>query len=673
MVWIQLLLSFATAKTVTIPYSVDPATRWIATASTKNILVLERFVKFPKATLPVSSISMSVHPHKVMSRENAYAEAFSIAKVFQDAAHAQDWQIEKNGDSILFRSDWKKHNRQVEMIYKNLGSRYAFSMAVTRRAFALPVVAEAHVIMEQFQQRAQIKVSALEQMGEWFFGQRAEAALTGALNTPYGNFGGSVSIDQATLTRLDNSLTGLEQNLLNPVVNGANNVVGNAGRVAGQTIDRVSAAGNGLINNATGAFNNGINGARGLISQGEQSADRVIDHAQAAVEKASSFQNLFTAAFAAGAGGAAGVAAAQLVIDGSGQLVHSLYYNLIGKLDPDERDKMKADANKGFADLQKSAEDLTLAEMRADAQLAAIETGGGDLATNSGENLTYNLGMAKKLNDAFNEKFKIPTTNETCNANSYYLDQRGQLLDTMIKIVKGKSRSVVCEQAEDSLNQWTSAALRLNLARQKVAANAGEMAVQIKTNLIDAYNPVGNQRKRDNECFRNDPQVEQMIGPLIEDCLKKGNSREYCDSQYTQGDTFKQVCNDINKMNRERPMAAMQTNALALSGQEARNLRDLVQKLAVADCPPGDTSGTCAKFAPEGGEFFRAKARYNKLVERGLRDCPNFRPIPFPADAPAPQIAATSTTNEELSEKQSPSFWSSPIRFVTNWWDRQFS
>jgi hypothetical protein len=663
--------------------------------------VLKRLITVGDVSVPVASITHSiVKREKVLPDSEAKKEAVEIAQSLRKAMGSPAWLIDCNGNRCVFGADWIKQNRFVQIVYRNLGDRYAFSISSTRRIYGLPIADEA-----RFVQLALANMELKKQASAWdlwkskfiaFFGssEQANAAdfnvMIPGVKDPI-KFSGNIS---------DGDVKRIQD-----LIGSANNGIKDAGDTAKDVINAGRNSANNVVNNAVdrsqAAAKNTIDYGYNKAIDAEKQSMR---DANALIEKATSFKKVFETAFAAGAGGALGVAVTNAVInfvgEGGAEIVSSLWHSIMGTLTEADKELMRKSAGTAFKDLEASSAELTRVEIEIDKRIAALSLvegmPAGDLADQVGTATELQAQKYDSLQQLLRSRPLMSQSAFECAAAASQAKGTLETLKQVSTLLVGEERSPegVCAKVNDLLRNWSVAEARVNQARETIAKNSAIVLAQITKNFTDAHKDIGSSRRDRNTCKENFDQMREQAreANVSVNCIQQlyqryqyspanrrdeafeGRARNLCQQAARASinasiRSMNSACDEAIQIEESRDHTASLQNGLMLANANVEAAKDAIAEMSRKDCDQGVTTNGCDGKA---GSFARLRQRYQHLYEVASRKCGDkmfrpkaFEPVALPEIAPpgaSDSMAVPPIAGADSADK--PSWLGAPFRAV---------
>jgi hypothetical protein len=639
--------------------------------------VMQRIVKMRNHEVPLGTLTQSIFKRdKFLSKTESEAEAQKIAESIRKTINAPKWEIKKKNGTISFVADWLKINRLVRIVYKDLGTHYSFSIATSRRGFAVPIFVEAILVQDLF--------------AEKFISEKA--ALNFDVNSFLKVFFQMSEANAESIKTLE-EIFNVKNNNFN---SGLNSFVGRVS--SGTTIpsDHLGVGAADVLKSALSEVKLGIGAVNNVGNQVGRVGDQ-IGTINETVKNLASPKNALLTGLAGGIGFAAGGAILHFAIDGTVAVGLSLFHNIVGTLTDDERDRMRSQYGKAYQNFEKSAEAMSQIERELDEQFVAIALASDNdpsyFLEHSGNNLVSHLGADSSLAQAQYKNsqdrlaengrtkgFECPAVRAAANEVQMlgtHVETYKNLYDVLKKL--GGDSSLLCRKIQAALDRWTSAEFSFYLAKQQLLLNYNSHLNEISGSVLEANESTGNARKRNNFCNENLPKLKyesQQLSQPDPNCVafevKRLQAADFVASdiqaQATQACMRASLermnanltemladCQSVSGVQKELSNARYLDTAIGLAKAESKKAKSFFNDLAQSDCREGLNTSECD--GKDDGEFTKQQKRYAAMFARAKKFCPKLvENTPTEAPSNAPERAAASSEQPKPKEPVKCSF-----------------
>ena len=523
-------------------------------------LVLQRVVSMGGHDIPMGTVTQYLFRRenaKALSAGEAMREAKRIAEELRNIVKGPAWEVEKTSSSIHFVADWPKVNRFVRLVYKNLGTHYAFSIASSRRAFFVPVLIEAMLVQDRLVDKYQTHSAffSLPHLPVLDLFSFPEAQAVDQLPTSWttylneikgaeGKFGGSAGIGdnaRADVNGFVNSVAGKDFKL---GVNGNVNVNVGLGANVDPTLKRnIANPVNGLANSISGAGQAGSAAANNLASSMRYAADQGVNMAKitaAGMNDAANkvVKNAPLVALVGYAGLIATQGALHFITDGTIVVAQNLYHLVMGTLTDKEKDEMTQRYGQAFREFDKSAKEMNDIEQSLDENFLALAVAAnGDpeglikkFQAEGQVNFLDDLDMQRlQANSNFRNSEKVLdeiamkqgvqcADYQTASKNTVAYDNQVRGLEYLYKVIAkvGGDYSLFCHNMQNLFDRWVHAEYSFYLAKKTMQDNYQVALNNISAPLVAADQKNGSLRKNDNFCNEKLKAITQLRQKLTE-------------------------------------------------------------------------------------------------------------------------------------------------------------
>ncbi len=602
-------------------------------ASIEREYVMQRMVSIHGQEIPMGTVTQFIYRRAnpaVLSEKQAEAEARKMTEEIRKLAGAPSWFVEKKDRTISFYSDWVKFSRLVRVVYKDLGTHYALSVALSRRGFAYPVFTEAVSLQDVFASRLNSDKTALNLEDKSFWRQFFVIPEANANEwQDYEAYFKSVGAKDAKSFN-----------------------------------DWISTHVDGNINKVTGTVNGITSTVTGSVDKVTGSVNKFTDNLNRDVDKLTS---PVTAAKMMLAGAVTMGLAAPIMsfaIDGVVKLGSGIYHDMVGTLTDVEKGKLKSIFSDSFNNFDKSASELNDIEADLDKQYLAISLAtdntpdkflNGNFDTQAALMERVNkddakVKLIKKRLENLGEEKGYDSDEFTCMNKSLVpiqLDQ--QLYASLAKRAGeiGGDKSHVCQSIQALLDKWARAESAAYYAKNQMIKTFQAYIIGITDNVERFNQTVGSKRKLDNACLepiQNLSRARRESQGADDRCIKE-NAQMIQDSKaYSWNPTLdatqrcqvvaqQRMIEDLNKMSEfclevstvqsELSRSSYLENAIADAKQNIDIAHNFFDTLSHADCMQGVRSGLCD--GSQDGTFTKQRQRYDSMFAKAFQYCPSLR------------------------------------------------
>lgn len=680
------------------------------TEQSTRTLRFERVALIYKTIVPVASVT-----HTIVKRKNG--EAISAAAAQNEANKAFDLirsmakdkaptslETDFTHRTFTLKVDWQKQNRFIQVVYRDFGDRYVVSTSMIRRLYMFPAGFEAHALQMALLENTTRKVGALERIKNALWVQKAFAVgnqLTLNLPGGLGSVTGSPDVITNFLGRL-NTGAGTLRGTLNGVGQDATR---NALNFTGGVTNQVQTLSSNVMNEAQGRvqtlWNNVNRDIRGqvdyasnrvqqvgsqLISESEGAISRQLDHANAIVRQQTSNSNILRMAFMAGVGGAAGAAAANIILDaaasGASWVADQVYRGVFALLSEEQKRIMTEAAGQALTDLRQASEQLAVLETQLDLRIAALDLLTGVPPESLAETISISAERAKGFY-AYAEAMRNrnPADWNAITQCDYYRRHvtTFEALQSFL-VSDGGTREGICRRIQMMVQQWSAAEYSLAIAKSTLANNAASIISAITRKFRDSQRQVGTGARRTNFCNESRRGLRRIVfnAEPPASCLaanrafgSEADVRQYCLAQaqqdYSLGlDRMDQACEGVESdvVQRDRSDEIRQNFLLMQANVEAtiQSFRDLIQN----DCDPNQPVENCLNSNGQPNEFSRLRARYRNLVDRARRHCPSIR-TPMVLEETSLRINLANAPSGRATQSSGPNLFQRFGDYIESW------
>ncbi len=385
-------------------------------------------------------------------------EAKKLAEDLRRSVKGPEWEVEKKSSSqIQFVADWPQLNRFVRIVYKDLGTHYAISLASARRAFLVPVFTESILVQDGLINKLQSSSTAHSAppfpILELFKIPEAQAQnltnwnslLDQYLKNPNINkdvskiktdFGSGSTDVNHFINQFHNDGNGNFSLKTSADVAVSANLNANLNATANVGDSTLKAVDGTLNQNVAAPVNHLANSITGAGNQGLAAATKLGDSITSAANTLTSPKNALLMSLAGGIGFFGSQAILHFAADGTIRVIEGLYHNIMGTLTDSEKNKMTELFGKAFQDFDHSSAEMNDIEHSLDEQFAAMA-----IATNEDPE-----SLAKR----FNSKDKIDLLSD--------LDKQRLRANSSFRVAEknldeiGARQGMTCPNYENALN-----------------------------------------------------------------------------------------------------------------------------------------------------------------------------------------------------------------------------
>ena len=609
---------------------------------------MKRFVLIGDRAFPVASVSTAMFPRSKAAPKDfagVLKNARAWAEELRGFAKAPKWTEEKveGMNAVIFRADWKKQNRFMQVAYRDLGDRVAISFASTRRLYVLPIGEEANQIQQRLVARYRAKTAATAGPIQRLLFPDAVAQASSFNLSPIslglggqtltvsglsGSFNANdlyAKLTQYTSTTVPNALNRVETDAAN-----------NANAFTSQQLGKANAFMDAQYGKIDSLAATNISRVSNLEQQTFRDLNKFTSNGNlarmAAVTTATAVLTSSAIGFAAQLAGEIGVAVAS-----------NLYHSIMGTLTNEQIAKMSDKAQRGIAQLNGAWQQLSATETALDTQIAALEAAAkfGDVerlafATVSSLNYAqhdFDREMAKA--DGARQRSN-PSEQQFCEARAYEAYKKVQELKgalAMFQSFQGAlqgGKDAVCSRTLTMIRQWRSAEAAMQNARMLIVNNSSATLRGMMGEYVEAHTPVSSPRRMRNTCKDFVDQIES---------LQKDVRRNPADqtklASLENARAAGRTCDQNERIQAMRDPAYENGVGVSLMRAALDDVNSSVRDIIAAGCEPGNSSELCRGQV---GSFRLIHAKYENMIKRAKQFCPEYAlegPNDNPYGAPA--------------------------------------
>ncbi len=598
--------------------------------SIEHEYVMQRNVRLGKLEIPMGTVTQFVFKRAssaLLSEKQSEAEARHLTEEIRQLVAAPEWYIEKKDHTISFYSDWLKYNRLVRVVYKDLGTHYAFSVAISRRGYAVPVFSEAISMQDTFAGQLSPEKTAFNFKDQSFWRQFLKLPEAQAQTTSdwqqYLNYlrtaGGGISPGQ-----LQSFDIWTKANIGAPV-NGL-----------------ASAA-----NNLSGSVNSGIN--------------KITDPMTA-----------LKLGLAGGLGGAIGVGIGgplmSFAVGGIVELSSSIWHNIVGTLSDEQDKKLKSIYGESFKTFEDSARELNAIESDLDKQILAMALA-SDMSPDKFLRKENPLDVEQALRKTAGRdqsRVRVLTSEmdkvgadekrgfdcpefENLNATSVSFGMHAKLFNSLADHISkfGGDKSQMCQSIQGLLDKWASAEGAIYYAKNQMLKSFQAHIMSITSDVEKFNQTMGSKRALDNACLepiRKLTIARQNTESPDPNCLREKAKLIQTSSQFSWNpsqdaiqrcselaqismidnlNSFSDFCLEVSTVQGELNHSSYLETAIANAKRNIDIAHGLFNSLSRADCVRGVSLGVCD--GSQNGSFTEQQQRYEHIFASGLQYCPNLK------------------------------------------------
>lgn len=697
----------------------------------KNIVekeyVMERSVRIGHDEIPMGSVTQYIFKrtdNSALSSKQFEAESRKTAEDFRRSAACPDFLIEKKDQTISFFSDWKKYHRLVRIVFKDLGSHFSMSIALSRRGYAFPVFSEAILVQDAFADQLKSDKKALNFdeksiLKTIFKIQEAQAqsaaSLLSGLKGLFGNLGSTIDADTAGIKNSIGGWVGTVSSDVRSGVGAINNGSAAINGISG-TVQSVGSSGIAAFNNGVTQFgalgNRALNTADNGVSVLNRGANSItgLTNEIDKVTRPKAIMTLSAASFLTPL--VLGAAGAGIYIGGA-----AIFREITGSLSGEEKRKLNDFYKDSFKTFDESSNALNDLEGEMDDKLAALAEATDqvpsrfldkDLKLNAQMNLEEkSQKMSDKssyLTSQISESLKInkghqcPESDELAHNRVGILSQAKTLSKYADALAPFKGNSAaICKNLQELFNKWTAAESAIYYAKNQMLKSFQSHIMSITGDVEKFDKQVGNERKLTNECLepikkltyarQNDKAPSQECLKRNAEIISKTNQYSWVPGeeaiQMCRAEAQKQMIEDLNSFSDaclevatvqgERNHTSYYEGAIADAKRNMDIAKDLFDSLKQMDCVKDLTYGDCDGKAD--GSFTEDQKKYDAYFAKAKEYCPILKSHKKSAVDEQKQVAADGKSEDpELKVRSNIQCGAvcGAFTYLRNAWDRIF-
>lgn len=549
--------------------------------------VLRRTVPTSYGDMPVATIANSV----IKKDSKTDVSILKMAEGVREAMKSPAWTREVQDGVTHFTASWPKEHRFLRLAIREEKNRWLISFSSVRAPYIKIGAEESDLLQRAF---------FLAETGR--AGRKRKSASRAAWELLFSE-AKAVSTSQV----LD-LLRGFQQSVRDVT----DNVGINSARELSSAASKLSADAKG-------------------ISQDLQSS---LSDTSSTIKKTISFKNGFMFGVGIGVGTAVGTAATNWVLDGSARLFRDAWYAALGRMKPEDRDRIEARSSKALEEfvsasskLEELENELVIYGMAATEAIGRPGVAIAELSeAQAFEYRAQMEGLKKRLAEA-----KTIDESRVCSQELSRLDSILRYKEAMRPVfMQNPTLPKICERIEALLENWKLAEAQLHQSKMVVASEMGTLLDGTRDRAIKSLPEDISERKRVNEC-------ESRIDDLVsrhQDLFKLSNC-DGSDSKFpVDAVSCKQYGDKISSLNASKPECRSDAAAarasispkslnrsLELHSEETAILRKRFSAIAKADCTEGEAGSPCDGHM---GDLEKLRERYRKRVEAARQACPSM-------------------------------------------------
>ncbi len=612
-----------------------------AVDSIERQYVMQRNVKIRGQEVPMGHITQFIFRREnsaTLNEKQSEAEAKKLTEELRRLAGAPEWFVEKRDQTISFYSDWVKYSRLVRVVYKDLGSRYALSIALSRRGYAVPVFTEAISMQDVFAGKLNSEKTALnfEDRSLWlnFFSvTEAQAQVANGWQN-YVNYvrsaGNAVNIQSFETWAAANLGPKIDRGVV--AVNGLGTTVGRAG-------DQLQNFGGTL----------------------ESSVNKITDPMTA-----------LKLGLAGGFGGAIGASLAgpvmSFAIGGIVTLSSGIWHGIMGTLSDEQARKLKSIYGDAYKTFEESARELNAVEGELDKQLLAISLASDhspekflnertpmDPEHVLRKTASRDLSQVRILNTQMDKVGADQSKGVDCaeyeslNSRSVSFGMNAKLFSSLADSISkfGGDKSQMCQSLQGLLDKWATAESAVYYAKNQMIKSFQAHIMAITSDVEKFNETVGSKRPLDNACLEPIKKLtiaRQKTESPNADCLREKTRLIQDSNQYSMNpsqdaiqrcseiaqlnmiddlNSFSDFCLQVSTIQGELNHTSYLETAIANAKRNIDIAKGLFRSLSHADCVKGVRLGVCD--GSEDGTFTKQQQRYDNMFAAAYQYCPSLK------------------------------------------------